>query len=168
MSLISEIKALEYRNSSGVEYKVLSVLSYGIAFANIPLSVALVLSFEVAAALKNNQGLKSAKMPDKWLNDVSESKDISKEGLAFLGKRLSKKGFISVHDALKWRELEESIATKKEENKEFTEKLAMPGAVKLLERVKSDCDGLFTSGVGFLKGAIERFKIQPNKNSDGS
>lgn len=93
-------------------------------------------------------------MPDEWLQVVSQLPIISKDGLALLANALTKNGFISVHDAVTFVEIEQKLMKEQSKALEKTRKQdsQFDGAVMLLARAESE-----------LPGSIERF-IQGTKD----
>jgi hypothetical protein len=96
----------------------------------------------------DNSKAKEQAMPDDWLQAVASLPNVSKSGLNHLAKVLTKKGFISVQDAMDFVEIERrdmAEERKKNAGKGKEQQQAM-GAAMLLARAEKD-----------LPGTIDRF-----------
>lgn len=114
-----------------------------ISFVNLPLGLLLELIGAAGSVRQDRKHLNSTYMPDSWLGRVSESREVSPEGLAFLAKRLADTGRVSVADALNWVALEEDLARKHA----VAARKALPGAETLLARAQRECGALLEPSV---------------------
>ena len=89
---------------------------------------------------KGKQDLLDKPMSDDWLKRVSEDKDISTKGLAFLARKIEKNGFVSIDEANDWLKIETVEAAKKEEELLKKEIVDGDGAISLLRRAKDTTD----------------------------
>lgn len=167
MSLEDVIKnEVEDRKKNGTslnEYDLVTVIAPFFILVNPPLFIVVTICAEIVACYKRKGQLDESKMPDKWLKNVAESDKVSKDGLEFLGKRLAKNGYISVSDSIKFLDIEKSVADKAKQASEKTEALADEGAVLLLEKANSVCDGMFKSAVDSWKKSVNIMTDLGNK-----
>jgi len=84
----------------------------------------------------NEAEAKKKHMPDEWLAQVSESREASQEGLAFLAKHLSKQGHITVGQAEEWVKIEQKIAQKKAEDAEKAQRKQIERDLKSCEKAQ--------------------------------
>lgn len=142
-NLDSLTKTINKESSRGGEgWGFLELLGIGVGAANLPLGALLIVGSYVGAAASSSKHKSETVMPDDWLQKVSDSPEASKRGLAFLAKRLDKKGFITVKDAEEWANIEKSEALKKEAKKAREEGIQTTGAQALLARAEKECSGL--------------------------
>ncbi len=125
----------------------LEVLGGAVSLVNLPLGLLLGLSGAVGAAMSDRKALDQARMSDEWLSQVAQSKDVSKEGLALLARALADQGFVTVADAVRWVELEKSIAERQARQEEAAAAKREPGASALLDRARLECADLLESSV---------------------
>lgn len=135
-----ESKALKNSKNRSFDSDVFEILSLGVCFINPPVGILLGLSSAILGGFetskKSKTSLEETRMPDSWLKDVSNSDIISDESLSFLAKRLKKKGFISVADALQFIDLENEICRKKSAQKEKEKLLENEGALAILKKAE--------------------------------
>jgi hypothetical protein len=72
-------------------------------------------------------------MPDEWLGLVAEHHELSREGIAELGRLVQKQGYVSLAQAIKWAEKESEKQRKMQALKE-------EGAQRLLARAAEQRD----------------------------
>lgn len=120
-----------------------AVFGTGISLFNLPVGILILVSGAVYDAIETKKNLDEP-IADEWLKMVSDYKEASPEGLAFLAKQLSKKGFISIGDAADWVDIEKKEQEKKEVKNAITDSSRFPGAVSLLNRAKKECGLLIT------------------------
>ena len=101
-------------------------------------------------------------MADEWLKMVSDYKEASPEGLSFLAKQLSKKGYVSIGDAADWVDIEKKEQEKKEVKKAIIDSSRFPGAASLLNRAKKEC-GLLVNFDAITKAFDLIEKVVPPK-----
>lgn len=96
-----------------------------------------------AVSVADNTKSKEQPMPDEWLQVVSTLKPISKRGLKLLSDALATKGYVSVHDAYSFVEIEQRCAADTEARlKDHTEAASqVTGAAMLLARAERDLPG---------------------------
>lgn len=156
MSLSQEIinKVKEKDNQEkGKLWIIVGAISPFVAGISLPLAITVGVVAYTMEAIENKENLDNQNMPDQWLKDVSESKDVSPKGLAFLSKQVSKKGFVTVNDALKFLDIEKEVENKNRENN-IENNEYLDGAKSLLLRAQKECKGLInpeTLNSGFLK-----------------
>ncbi len=145
VSIYKQVSALEnqiLKNSKNNSFDsdVFDILTAGVCFINPPVGILLGLSTAIldgfGEAQKSKASLEETKMPDSWLKDVSNSEIISDESLSFLAKKLKKKGYISVADALQFIDLENEICRKKAAQKEKEKLLENEGALAILKKAE--------------------------------
>lgn len=101
----------------------------------LPVSLSLMAGGFICNAVSENKNLNTTSMPDEWLVKVSESKQVSKKGLGYLAKKVEKKGFVSVKEAIEFLDIEK----KHEARLNAENKVVLPeGVKKILERDKSN------------------------------
>lgn len=138
----------------------LEMIGYGVCVANLPVGLVLVVGSYVASAVNHGQRKSETPMPDSWLKEVSESSEVSEKGLSYLASALSKKGFVSVADAVKWASIEKDIADKRVKKESKSAGLSEQGAQLLLARAKEegvnliDVDATLTSIRDGLKSTM--------------
>jgi len=97
---------------------------------------------ELMSYVEKNSELKDTRMSDEWLEQVSNSKDVSQDGLAFLHKKLSKQGYITGSDAKKWLEIERDEAEKQSTKNRIKNLSHEKGATALLARANKECGSM--------------------------
>jgi hypothetical protein len=117
-------------------------LGFGVAIFNLPVALLIITGGELMSLVEKKSNLNDSRMSDEWLEHVSETKNVSQEGLAFLAKKLSKKGYISGADAKKWLEIEYKEAEKLAVKKKISDTKNNKGATALLVRAKKECGAL--------------------------
>lgn len=134
-------------------------LGYTVMMFNFPVGLLIVTGGELMSMMEKNSNLNNSRMSDEWLEEVSNSKDASQEGLAYLAKKLSKQGYITGSNAKDWLDIEtkeaEKLATKKRVKKLEHNK----GATALLTRAKKECGSmvdtdLISSGLDLVSKVI--------------
>lgn len=115
-----------------------AVLGTGIGLFNLPIGLLILVSGAVYDAIETKKNMDEP-ISDEWLKMVSDYKEASPEGLAFLAKQLSKKGYVSIGDAADWVDIERKEQEKKEVKNAITDSSRFPGAVSLLSRAKKEC-----------------------------
>jgi hypothetical protein len=135
-----------------------NLLLPSLAIGSLPLalSVGAVLLFmkgvDSLGSSKERTAALNAAMPDEWLQQVAESKEASREGLAFLAKCISKDGVVTVWQAAQWAEIEE----KQQARVEVQRASQAPGASALLARAQSECGSLLSTQI--LDSALDSIK----------
>jgi hypothetical protein len=134
-------------------------LGFGVAMFNLPVALLIITGGELLSILEKNSNLNESRMSDEWLEQVSESKNVSQEGLAFLAKKLSKQGFVSGTDAKKWLEIERKEAEKLAVRKNTNDSKNNKGATALLTRAKKECGvlvdlDLLSSGLDLVSKVV--------------
>lgn len=124
-------------------YKIIADLGPFLAIGNVPLGITVTVLGYAANYIKDKQDLKTVKMPDQWLLDLSHSKDISKEGLAYVATKVSNKGFITGSEALRFLEIESEIKLKDKQEKESSIAIQGQGALAIINKAKKECGNLF-------------------------
>jgi predicted transcriptional regulator len=150
-----KVNEMKKKGGSINEYDFLGTLSACFVIANPPIAIVLTLCACIASAIKKETSLKEQKMPDDWLKKVSESEQISKKGVQFLAKKLSKKGFVSVSDALTFLELEKEIKEKEYKANEKVKSLRNIGALSLLEKANKEVPGLYNASIDTFKKSLD-------------
>lgn len=160
MNIINEVK--KQIKSTSVSNKWTLMANFGPYFAvfNLPLAIAILSIGEIAGAIESKTNLSQTAMSDEWLAEVSKN-DVSQEGLAFLAKKLSSQGYVSVQDAADWMEIEEVEAKKRETAQKIQETQKHPGASALLERAKRECGSMLTPDI-LTKGLDLVEKVIPD------
>lgn len=131
------------RSQSVTGYRWLQVVGPLVAMANLPLGAVLMVGGAACEALAEHKDLRNAQMPDEWLGQVASQQGISQEGLAFLARRLSEAGHVSVQDAVDWLGVEEKAAQRSKR----AAIAHLPGAQQLLERARSECGSLLDPSI---------------------
>jgi hypothetical protein len=168
LSLETEITSAVAKAQQDIDaptvWKVVSALGPLLVIGSLPLALVVGAVSITMETLSEGKALKTARMDDGWLEKVSNSRDVSKEGLAYLAKGLSKKGYVSVSEAIHFLELEAKSqkATEAATNRDHA--LAGEGAASLLDRAQAECGSLLDSEVikrayGAIKAKIE---LTPN------
>lgn len=157
MNVIGEVRKHIDKQSTN-SWSILSNISPILATFNLPLAIGLLTIGEIAGAVESKTNLLKTTMSDEWLAEVSKS-DVSQEGLAFLAKKLSSQGYVSVQDAADWMEIENVEAKKRETAQKIQETQKHPGASALLERAKRECGSMlnpdiFTKGLDLVEKVI--------------
>jgi hypothetical protein len=116
-----------------------------IGTANIPLGLMLCVGMQAHDAVRNHKSDIETPMPDEWLQEASESPDVSSKGLAHLAKCLDRQGFVSVRDAKEWAKIEENEAKAKADKEDRHSRLQGDGAKALLLRAKRECPSLLSN-----------------------
>lgn len=138
-----------------------AVLGTGIGLFNLPIGLLIVVSGTVYDAIETKKNMDEPIL-DEWLKMVSDYKEASPEGLAFLAKQLSKKGYVSIGDAADWVDIERKEQEKKELKNAITDSSRFPGAVSLLSRVKKEC-GVLVNFDAITKAFDLVEKVVPQK-----
>jgi hypothetical protein len=120
----------------------LDLVSFSLVFVNLPAAVVLGTACMGMKLIEDQMDIAKHPMPDTWLQQVSDWEGISPEGLAYLSKCLTKRGHITVKEALSWMEMEEKITRKAKELATRQATLQGQGAVSLLIRAKRECPKL--------------------------
>jgi hypothetical protein len=150
-----KVNEMKKKGGSINEYDFLGTLSAFFVIANPPIAIVLTICACIASAIKKETSLKEQRMPDDWLKKVSESEQISKEGVQFLAKKLSKNGFVSVSDALTFLELEKEIKEKEYKANEKAKSLSNIGALSILEKANKEVPGLYNASIDTLKKSLD-------------
>lgn len=135
----------------------------GIGAANLPLGLFLWVGVAARDVVAEHKSQAETPMSDEWLRQVSESPEVSRKGLAHLGKCLHRQGFVSVKDALEWARIEEKEVEKAAARSDRREKLESEGAKALLNRAKRECPTLFDLDVN---KALEGIRARGNSVID--
>lgn len=159
MNIINEVKKQIDQQSTN-SWALLSNIGPIVAAFNLPLAITFLTIGEIAGAVESKTNLQKTTMSDDWLTEVSKS-DVSQEGLAFLAKKLSMQGFVSVQDAADWMEIENVEAKKRETAQKIYETKKHPGASALLERAKRECGSMLNPDI-FTKGLDLVEKVIPD------
>lgn len=156
MSRDSLVEKVESASADGFSvWSLLELAGYGIGIAtSLPLGVTIAAGAIIADLVSKQVKLSETRMPDDWLKDVAECKQVSSDGLAHLAKCVERKGFVSAKDALIWIRIERDKELAAKEREEKAERLASSGAVALLERASKECTGLFDAES--LKRAMDK------------
>lgn len=134
--IIKEVESHE-KTKDGWYWGMIGTVGTTLIFVHRPAAIGFGVFCALAEAVSEKRSLKKKPMPDSWMQRVSESENVSKEGLSFLTIKISEKGFVSVSDALAFIEIENKIQTgeeitiKKEHNN--------TGAESLLKRALNEC-----------------------------
>jgi len=145
---IDEINETEVRDWKTISLQGLSVTALPFIALHTAVPIFLgVTAYSLYEQYKGKQELLDKPMPDEWLQRVSEDKDISEKGFAFLAKKIKDKGFVSIDDSHDWLKIEEKEIQKKEailEEEKLKEakesNLQNKGAISILERAKDTTD----------------------------
>ncbi len=120
-------------------YQWLRGAGYVISPVALPVGMMAIAAGKAGAALQAQLNLRNEFMDRTWL--LAAEAQSTAEGKIFLGKSLSKDGLISVHDAMKWVELESSLRAAHQpacgENTAEGRLLAAYVASKPINRIKS-------------------------------
>lgn len=136
------IKKLDIKSEENIFKYLGYTMGFGVAMANLPVGLLILTGGELLSFAAKESNLNETRMSDEWLEQVSNTKDVSQEGLAFLAKKLSKQGYISGNNAKEWLKIEEKEAEKKDIKKKINDNKNNKGAVALLERAKKECGAL--------------------------
>lgn len=124
------------------KWDFLEVAGYGVLAAHLPLGLLLVVGSNVADSLAKRKKQSETPMPDEWLQQVSESDNVSPEGIEMLAKALKKRGFVSVKDAINWADHERRLAEKNAKEAALRKKDGsdenISGASMILARAKTE------------------------------
>lgn len=158
MNIINEVKKQLEATPVSTQWALMANFGPYLAFFNLPLAVLILSIGEIAGAIESKTNLSKTAMSDEWLAEVSKN-DVSQEGLAFLAKKLSFQGYVSVQDAADWMEIESKEAKKRETAQKIHEAQQHPGASALLERAKRECGSMlntdfFTKGLDLVEKVI--------------
>jgi len=142
-------------------WRWMATLSALVSAVNLPLGLLGLLVAGISEATTKHKDLAQARMPDQWLQEAANAPDLSKQGLAFLAKRLADKGYVSVSDAMDWLAIEEQVAAEQKAHRERAAVATSPGAMLLLERARRDCADLLEPGIldrafGAMEAAMKR------------
>ena len=141
MDIIKEIeKKKSSAQSEGVSW--LDVLALGVGTVNLPIGLLVLTISIIYAAVLDSESLSEAKMGDDWLKTVGETETVSKKGLAFLSKELSRKGYISVKDASSWLDIEKKEVDQNKKREDIEKTRTNEGASLIFERAKKECGSL--------------------------
>ncbi|TBW57381.1 hypothetical protein EZI54_06910 [Marinobacter halodurans] len=132
----------KHNPNTSTAWGFLELLGIGVGAANLPLGLMMIVGSYVAQAVTYKQRQSEVVMPDSWLQQVSDSPEVSRKGLAHLAKCLDRKGFVSVKDAVVWAEIEKTEADKERRQKDRQGRLEGSGAAALLSRAQRDCSSL--------------------------
>lgn len=149
--IADKVAEMKKKGGSINEYDFLTTLSACFILANPPIGIVMTICAGIASSVKKNSSLKDQKMPDDWLKKVSESDQISKDGVQFLAKKLSKNGFVSVYDAIIFLDLEKEAKEKEYKECEKVKNLSNSGAVSLLEKANKEVPGLYNASIDTFK-----------------
>lgn len=105
----------------------------------------------------DNSKAREKAVPDEWLKAVASLPNVSKEGLGFMTKSLSKKGFVSVQDAIDFVKIEkrEMAAQQKIRVDQEKEQLQATGAAMLLARAEKELPGSIERFIEGTKGIVQ-------------
>ena len=159
----NEVETRKNIGSSFNEYDLVSFIAPFFILVNPPLVIVLTICCEVVACYKRKGSLDEAKMPDSWLKNVAQSEKISKEGLEFLGNKLSKNGFISVSDSIKFLDLEQTIAENIKDKEIKDSSLKNEGAILLLNKANSVCGDIFQTTLSTFTKSMSTVSELGNK-----
>lgn len=153
-SLVDQIaKADPTRHNSSF---LAEVVLMGVGFVNLPAALILSVGVYAAEIASKHKSQSESPMPDDWLQQVSNTPNISKRGLSHLAKCLQRKGFVSVVDAMEWARIEEQEALKAVDQERRHTRLGSDGAKSLLLRAKDECPGILS--VLDLDAAVKRVR----------
>ena len=136
------VKKLDLKSEEDIFKHLGHIIGFGVAMVNLPVALLILTGGELLSFIEKESNLNETRMSDEWLEQVSNTKDVSQEGLAFLAKKLSKQGYISGNDAKEWLKIEEKEAEKKDIKKKINYNKNNKGAVSLLERAKKECGAM--------------------------
>ncbi len=153
MSLENELKravANEAEKATPVinGWSLLEPLGYFLALVNLPLAIVVVVISMAGSLLKEGKSLSSEQMPDDWLKAVSESDQVSKEGLAFLSKKIARQGHITVSDGIKFIEIEKESSASKKKEAYIAKGKDLAGAKAIIDKAKKECGNLLDNCSG--------------------
>lgn len=114
------------------------ILGTSVGLFSLPFGLLILVSGAVYDAIETNKNMNDP-MSDEWLKMVSDYQEASPEGLAFLARALSKKGYVSISDAADWVDIEKQEQEKNDVKKAIANCSHLPGATSLLHRAKKEC-----------------------------
>jgi len=156
----AEVQTLDKDSEQNIFKYFGYTLGFGAALFSLPAALLFMTGGELLSFIEKNQNLNDTKMSDEWLEQVSNSKDVSQEGLAFLAKKLSKQGYITGNDAKAWLAIEEKEAQKRANHRRARDSKKSPGAVALLARAKKECGAMVDVDI-ISKGLDMVSKVMP-------
>lgn len=153
-NLESEIrKAVAASDGKLSPWGLLEFFGYGVCLISFPAGLLIGLGAIVAGAIENRTNLSEEKMPDEWLEEVSNAPGITDKGLKYLAGSIKKKGFVSAKDAIRFIEIEKEEADKQRKKTEKEELASKSGAQKLLDRAKVQSETVDAINDSIISGA---------------
>lgn len=133
--MVSEAKS----KTDNKVFNLLEIATGFLSFVNLPLGITLTAATLAIDTLNKNRILNNTFMDDEWLQKVSKSKNVSKEGLSFLSSCLLKNNNkVSVKEALKFIEIEKDIQFRKTETLTLKNKNSDIGAQAILKKSQDE------------------------------
>lgn len=129
------VKEEEVKSRALSARTVLAMISPAIFFVNLPLFLLIELASYIAVAKTREKSLTDLKMPDSWLDKVSNYPDLDYDAHKYLVNKINKNGHINVSEAIHFVELQ-SIKEQSEEKRRYVELCVAenPGVKALLDR----------------------------------
>lgn len=142
MSDNRELELMVSEAKSKTDNKVFSLLEIAtgfLSFVNLPLGITLTAATLAIDTLNKNKSLNNTFMDDEWLQKVSKSKSVSKEGLSFLSACLLKNNNkVSLKDALKFIDIEKDVQLRKGHTLRLGNKSSESGAQAILKKSQNE------------------------------
>lgn len=133
--MVSEAKS----KTDNKVFNLLEIATGFLSFVNLPLGITLTAATLAIDTLNKNRNLNNTFMDDEWLQKVSKSKTVSKEGLSFLSSCLIKNNNkVSVKDALKFIEIEKDLQLRTDSKLMLKNKNSDTGAQAILRKSQNE------------------------------